>query len=756
MSSRGAYNLGSLRGIGSSTRMYNFCRQTSPAPWTCIDQFTENSPPLPPIPEPGKMKTVFLLELTAGTLKQTDNLFQNTLNYYWDTYPQEFTRCPIVDTQGSLEKNLELLETYYNKGYRYFVGFSDSNIMQGILPWFNLNSYAIGFTILSLLTSFNIPKNIFRLSTYNTYRLSSITSEITSAEKVYYIYQKGLLAGEDVLNLLQQPPYSLTLNVNLFTYSATSDNLTEININAYLYGSNSNDIIITFLSNIKTNYLNLYSMSVDFLGNQYDMVSSNLPIIPSGSATLKLLDKYNIITVQGIGTSILWRNGYIALGANNYNVLALNILQMLNTYSINQSIDNINSHYGILQFDPVTKDTLYPTILIKLFQNGDNGNEFYNKYLRIKNPILGTYSATFTNPAPELSIIATPSYTPYGKAIALFELSINPNPVDPTYRDSLYYVWYKNNSFPKFPIIDTEGDINKTINLLELYYNQGYRIFLGFSRSSVLTAVVSWFNAHPLAVGISLWSSATSLKNVIRNIYRTIPSDDAIVNAVLPYLPKQPDGNVFYIYTEGELSPEETLILLESQSDLNIIPYAVDPNIPLTAIDLQTFFDNNIASKNDVVVLELFDDQSYFDLYNDELDFPGKQYDIINSNLPSINGTIAQEKLNDKLFYIKNQYSNTSLLFRENADYLTARSGGDSYITSAGLSNALNMIDYFLKGKNVGLLGSFSAVLQFNTFNDIQFPSFLFRLYKMSTNKFEPNYIAFDDPLLGSFQADLI
>ena len=62
MTSRNAYNLGSLRGFGSSTRMFNYCKQTSPQPWNCIDQFIENvpTPPTPtPVPVPGKMKTVF-------------------------------------------------------------------------------------------------------------------------------------------------------------------------------------------------------------------------------------------------------------------------------------------------------------------------------------------------------------------------------------------------------------------------------------------------------------------------------------------------------------------------------------------------------------------------------------------------------------------------------------------------------------------------------------------------------------------------
>ena len=32
-------NLGSTKGRGSSTRMFNFCKQTTPQPWNCINQF---------------------------------------------------------------------------------------------------------------------------------------------------------------------------------------------------------------------------------------------------------------------------------------------------------------------------------------------------------------------------------------------------------------------------------------------------------------------------------------------------------------------------------------------------------------------------------------------------------------------------------------------------------------------------------------------------------------------------------------------
>lgn len=122
--------------------------------------------------------------------------------------------------------------------------------------------------------------------------------------------------------------------------------------------------------------------------------------------------------------------------------------------------------------------------------------------------------------------------------------------------------------------------------------------------------------------------------------------------------------------------------------------------------------------------------------------------------IPSIEGS-AQTELNDKLYFLQTTYPNTSLIWRNNADYLTEQNNG-IITTSAGLANGLTMIDYFLKGKNIGLLASHSSVLQFNSYNDIMFPSFLLRIYKKDINNFAPSSIAFDDPLLGNFQANLI
>ena len=701
-------------------------------------------------PLPGPIKAVFLLNLTTTTNVAP----QETLKYYWLNYPEEFKEYPIVDNAGSLEKTLQLLDEYYGYGFRYFISFQTSTILKGVLEskWFDFHPDAIGISPTANSNSLNVPKNIYRLLPDNSFIINSISEQINAAIdggfNIYYIYSENELVCEDALRILNQTIGNYSNCKTLETTPYDFDTPTKIK--NFLNGSSSSDILITLLF-YRKKYLNLYDTSLHdnaltFPGQQYDILASGTPVIPIGSRP-ELSDKYNVSLIKGINTSILWRNGYNSLGSSNYSTVTLNILTLLNQFANNQSIDTINSHYGILQFDPVTKDLLYPSILIETF----DGDIFTSKSLYLVDPILGPYNATFTNPAPTISTIPTPSYKPFGKAIALFELTNYLNNIDTIFNDSLDYYWNKNPSFPKFPVIDTEHNSVKTLELLNLYYSRGYRIFLGFSRSSVLSYVVDWFNNHLDAVGISLLSTAISLNEVPRNIYRINPSDDAIVNAVIPYLPKTAVGNVYYIYTGNEPATQDVLEELEKlENGLNVIPYPVIENtIDLTVAKLQILFAN--ASSDDVVVLYLFDNQPYYDLYNDTLTFPGEQYDIINTQLPSINGT-AQTELDNNLFYVQNTYPNTSLLWRENSDYLTEKAG--NLTTSTGLANALSMIDYFQKGKNVGLLGSYSAVLQFNEYKDIQYPTFLFRKYQKAGDAFVESSISFNDPLLGNFQGE--
>ena len=61
------------------------------------------------------------------------------------------------------------------------------------------------------------------------------------------------------------------------------------------------------------------------------------------------------------------------------------------------------------------------------------------------------------------------------------------------------------------------------------------------------------------------------------------------------------------------------------------------------------------------------------------------------------------------------------------------------------------MIQYFLAGKDIKLLGSHSGPLQFGADNVIKFPSYLIKQFQFTANKFINYELTFQDPLLGNF-----
>jgi hypothetical protein len=79
--------LGSTKGAGSSTRIFNYCKQTSPQPWNCIDQFINVSQPTPPPtpPPPTPTPTVLVYNTSQGSIFVWDGVtftYDNTLPNY--------------------------------------------------------------------------------------------------------------------------------------------------------------------------------------------------------------------------------------------------------------------------------------------------------------------------------------------------------------------------------------------------------------------------------------------------------------------------------------------------------------------------------------------------------------------------------------------------------------------------------------------------------------------------------------------------
>lgn len=355
---------------------------------------------------------------------------------------------------------------------------------------------------------------------------------------------------------------------------------------------------------------------------------------------------------------------------------------------------------------------------------------------------------------PPLPKPPTPPVNNDLKTIAFIQIDDSSYPPDQVIYESIFDYWYQDENIPRFPIIDTDGSVSNNLFLLEKYYQEGYRIFLGFTRSTVLQGVLKWFEDHPDAVGISLRSKSEDLA-IPKNIYRMSPMNINIIPVILPAL--ESANTVYYIYTKGEVATEEFLInlqALQTEGKINELKsYAVTTS-NLTVANLQTFLSG--STSNDVIVVYLFNENPYFDLYSQGLTFAGDQYDILADQPPSITGP-AQIELNKKLHYILNIYPNTSELWRMNSQYLSSKINNDSLIYNSGnLLNALIMIQSFQKRKNIKNLGSHSGVLEFNEFKDIIYPSYLTLLYDGIANLYLKESLFFNDPLLGKFNANFI
>ena len=102
---------------------------------------------------------------------------------------------------------------------------------------------------------------------------------------------------------------------------------------------------------------------------------------------------------------------------------------------------------------------------------------------------------------------------------------------DRSIKKTFEYYWRNSKrfllNFTPFLICNTEGNTVKTFKYLDNLYKKGYRIFIGFSRASVLIQFMDWFKNHPDTFGISLLSTAYALA-IPKNVYRMTPLDFGI------------------------------------------------------------------------------------------------------------------------------------------------------------------------------------------------------------------------------------
>ena len=305
-----------------------------------------------------KLKTIGLLELT-GPSSVFDIILQNTFKYYWDKkkYPSlPFQPFPIINTSGLIEKTLKLLDKYYAKGFRLFVGFTRSQILAGVLDWFKIHPDAIGVSARSIDSSLAVKKNIYRINTDEKIGIKEqllFNIKENPSLNIYCIYIKNDSYSEDFYNYFNNQPIIKERLIGC----EFSNNPSREELNKYLINSKKSDILLNGMSNIQ--FLSLFNTPNNpILPYIYDLYGFFLPEFTNIEAN-NLKGNYSFFLSRGINTSFLWRQGLEDLTNANFAINGFDTLQVQNYLSANKSPDLLEGASGVLQFDPITKDRKY-------------------------------------------------------------------------------------------------------------------------------------------------------------------------------------------------------------------------------------------------------------------------------------------------------------------------------------------------------------------------------------------------------------
>ena len=440
-----------------------------------------------------------------------------------------------------------------------------------------------------------------------------------------------------------------------------------------------------------------------------------------------------------LSVSYLWQIGSQQLGIETYGFNVLNILNMVYNSTENNILTDLPSHNDGFIIDPIYKNTTNQSIaILKYTDNKYIPNYLYYSSENIKfKATVSNYVINTITDQNILKVIAQPK-----SAVALLELTNGAYESDNSILKTLSYYWTQTNNFVDMKIYDTAGDKDTTLNLLDKCYAEGIRIFLGFSRSTMVSNVLNWFKSHNDAIGVSLASSANSLA-IPKNIYRLQVVDSFMLDSIKVPLDKtiRDGGKIFYIYSKNELASQEALtILTTTYGESNIITYAVYGN-NLTYNDISNFYSDNIISEKDSVVIyiiENIDRQKYVDFFN-TLYIPAKQYDILAFNYPEIDSSKTTLK---NLYHLLNIENITSCGLWEQG---LKEMGGKNFQTNT--LNGMYFITQLVRNQSEYSLSSYSACLQFNDNNDVKYGCVSSYIY--INDAFVKKYVYTNDPIYG-------
>jgi hypothetical protein len=331
------------------------------------------------------------------------------------------------------------------------------------------------------------------------------------------------------------------------------------------------------------------------------------------------------------------------------------------------------------------------------------------------------------------------------KTIAFLELTgLGAVDYDRRLKKTLEYYAYSSTIFKKIPIVDTQSDIQYTLELLEYYYKNGFRIFIGFTRSTVLYDMLTWFQQHPEAIGISAGSTALTL-NIPKNVYRVTPSDMKILDYIFKIQNLSSIGTLYYVYSEGEIACLNLLnyFLENVEIQVKLKSYGIAPDSSNLSADLMEIFYEGSNLETDICILYLFVDEQrvrYLETFNAMLTKPVFHYDMSLQSLPE--WEVGENDIwNFQYSSILNRNVGTSELWRMGKEMLK-----NDY--SDTCLNVLQLNQYLSKKINIMQLSNFAYIQEFelNIKDTVYFSLGFYRYYEL---KWEKVSIYVWDPIYG-------
>jgi len=335
------------------------------------------------------LKTAALLELT-GPFSDNDNSAKKTFEYYWARkckYSLPFNKFPIYNTGGTIKRNLQLLNCLYKCGYRIFVGFSRSSILVEVLDWFKNHPDAIGISLTSTANNLSVEKNIYRLVPIDQGIQVNLEENIKTnpSLSIYFMYQVGDFFSTDYLaSFKKYPEINKRLIVCSFTEKITTAKLSECLVNSKI-----TDFIIN--GTVDFGFLEVFNTPGYTVPPYiYDSIGTKHPEF-SVTQSQNLKGKYSYFSYKGVNTAFLWRKGLEDLTNKNFAPQGFDALQVQTQLSVKKNPDYLEGAAGILQFDPITKDRKFFSVLREDFTDK---KEWRLNSLIFDDPLLGDFIAT--------------------------------------------------------------------------------------------------------------------------------------------------------------------------------------------------------------------------------------------------------------------------------------------------------------------------------------------------------------------------